>query len=96
MKPLNSLHRIKVLGRELQVRSAASPERVRQIESYVNAAIAEIEASTRINDQQVVAILALLNIAESYMELSWKSSESGRADNDRLSRLLYRVEDALK
>jgi len=93
---LNSLHRIKVLGRELQVRSTASPEQVRQIESFVNATIAEIEASTRINDQQVIAILALLNIAESYMEISWKSSESGRADNDRLTRLLYRVEDALK
>jgi len=61
---LNSLHRIKVLGRELQVRSTASPEQVRQIESYVNATIAEIEASTRIKDQQVVTILALLNIAE--------------------------------
>lgn len=93
---MNSLHRIKVLGRELQVRSTASPEQVRQIESFVNATIAEIEASTRINDQQVIAILALLNIAESYMEISWKSSESGRADNDRLTRLLYRVEDALK
>ena len=90
------MHRIKVLGRELQVRSTASPEQVRQIESFVNATIAEIEASTRINDQQVIAILALLNIAESYMEISWKSSESGRADNDRLTRLLYRVEDALK
>ena len=90
------MHRIKVLGRELQLRSTASPERVRQIESYVNAAIAEIEASTRINDQQVIVILALLNIAESYMEISWKSSESDRADNDRLSRLLHRVEDALK
>ena len=85
-----------MLGRELQLRSTASPERVRQIESYVNATIAEIEASTRINDQQVIVILALLNIAESYMEISWKSSESDRADNDRLSRLLHRVEDALK
>lgn len=93
---MNSLHRIKVLGRELQLRSTASPERVRQIESYVNATIAEIEASTRINDQQVVVILALLNIAESYMEISWKSSESDRADNDRLSRLLHHVEDALE
>jgi cell division protein ZapA len=93
---LNSLHRIKVLGRELQVRSTASPEQVRQIESYVNATIAEIEASTRIKDQQVVTILALLNIAESYMEMTWKSSESGREDNDRLSRMLHRVEDALK
>ncbi len=93
---MNSLHRIKVLGRELQVRSTASPERVRQIESYVNAAIAEIEASTTINDQQVIAILALLNMAESYMEISSKSSESDRVDDERLSQLLQHVEDALK
>ena len=93
---MNSSHRVRVLGRELQVRSTASPEQVRQIESFVNATIAEIEASTRIKDQQVVTILALLNIAESYMEMTWKSSESCREDNDRLSRLLHRVEDALK
>lgn len=85
-----------MLGRELRVRSSASPEQVRQIESYVNAKIAEIEASTRINDQQVVTILALLNIAESYLEISWKSSESGKADNAKLSRLLLQVEDALE
>jgi len=62
----------------------------------VNAAIAEIEASTTINDQQVIAILALLNMAESYMEISSKSSESDRVDDERLSQLLQHVEDALK
>ncbi len=96
MKTLNPLHRIKILGRELQVRSTASPERVRQIEAYVNSTLAEIEASTKSDDQQVVAILTLLNLAESYLELSWKIAESGEADNKRLSRLIHDVEAALK
>jgi len=93
---LNSLHRIRVLGRELQVRSTASSERVRQIEAYVNCTIAEIEASTRINDLQVVAILALLNITESYLDISSQSAEYHKAAKERLSRLLHHIEDALK
>lgn len=93
---MNPLHRIKVLGRELQVRSTASPERVRQIEAYVNCTIAEIEASTKSNDLQVITILALLNMAETYLELSCEKTESCKTANERLSRLLHNIEDALK
>jgi len=93
---LNSLHRVKILGRELQVRSTASRERVRQIEAYVNSTLAGIGASTKSDDLQVVAILALLNLAESYLELSWEMSESGAEDNEKLSRLIHDVEAALK
>jgi cell division protein ZapA len=93
---LNPLHRIKILGRELQVRSPASQERVRQIEAYVNSTLAEIEASTKSDDLQVVTILALLNLAESYLELSHDIAASGEADDEKLSRLLHDVEAALK
>ncbi len=96
MKFLNSLHHIKVLGRELQVRSTASSERVRQIEGYINCKIEELEASTRCNDPLLIAILALLNITESLLDISTQSAECSKKDNERISRLLQHIENTVK
>jgi len=95
LKSLSSLHRIKVLGRELQVRSTAAPERVREIEAYINCKVEEIEASGRSKDPLVIAILALLNVAESFLDLSSELAECSTKDNERLSRLLRSIEEAI-
>ena len=39
---MNSAHRIRVMGRELQVRSAAPAESVRKVEAFVNEKLAEV------------------------------------------------------
>jgi cell division protein ZapA len=90
------LHRIRVLGRELHVRSTASPERVRQIEEYINSRIEELESSTTCNDPLKIAILALLNIVESYLDISSESVNRGKTDDERISRLLQHIEDSTK
>jgi cell division protein ZapA (FtsZ GTPase activity inhibitor) len=96
LKSLSSLHRIKVLGRELQVRSTAAPERVRQIEEYVLCRVEEIEVSSRSRDPLVIAIMALLNVTESFLELSSEHAKCTTEENESLSRLLKLIDEAME
>ncbi len=96
MKHLSSLHCIRVLGREFHVRSTATPERVRQIEEYVNSRIQELESLGGCNDPLKIAILALLNIAESYLDDSTESVIRGKTEDERIFRLLQQIEDSTK
>jgi cell division protein ZapA len=93
---VNSLHRVKVLGREVQVRTTASPEQVREIESFVNSTIAELQASTKTVDPQVIAILALLNLAESFLQQSREHHRLNRILRERLSRLMLHIDETVK
>ncbi len=93
---MSSLHRIRVLGRELHVRSTATSERVRQIEEYVNDRIRELQSSASCNDPLKIAILALLNISELYLDVSSESASRGKAENERIFRLLQLIEDSTK
>jgi cell division protein ZapA len=93
---LSSLHRINVLGRELQVRSTASPERVRQIEEYINSRIAEAEDATICADPLIIAVLALLNIAESFIDFSSENAKRNKAEDERIFRLMQYIEDVTR
>ncbi len=93
---MSSLHRIRVLGRELHVRSTSSPERVRQIEDYINNRVEELESAATCNDPVKIAILALLNITESYLEISSERENYGKEDDERIIRLLQHIEDSIK
>ena len=93
---MNSLHRVKVLGREVQVRTTASPEQVREIESFVNSRITELQASTKTVDPQVIAILALLNLAESFLQQSRENYRLNRVLRERLSRLMLHIDETVK
>ncbi len=93
---MNTSHRVRVLGRELQVRSEASTEAVREVEAFVNEKLAEVAASINSADSQIVAILALMNIAESYLALARENKSYRQKGNERISRLLYKLERNLK
>lgn len=95
MSFLSSLHRIKVLGRELQVKSTATPERVREIEEFLVCKVDEIEASSRSKDPMVLAILTLLNVAELFLEISSVQEEVNKSNAARISRLLHYIEEAV-
>lgn len=89
---MSTLHRIRVLGRDIQVRSTADSETVRDVESFVNEKLAEVADSVKMGDTQVVAILALMNIAEEYLTLV-KAVEVSRLSNcDRIQRLMRRID----
>ena len=86
-------HRIKVLGRELQVRSEAPPEAVRDVESFVNARLAQVASATQGGDLQVVAILTLMNLAEEYLASRRDGETAHTAMTSRLQRLLQRLDE---
>ncbi|SNB46339.1 cell division protein ZapA [Geobacter sp. DSM 9736] len=88
-------HRIRVLGRELLVKSEAPPEKVREVEAFVNDKISEVAASVKGGDPQIVAVLALLNIAEAYLDLFSKYEVSKRQE-EKLSDLLQRIDDVVE
>jgi cell division protein ZapA len=93
---LNSSHRVRVLGRELQVRSMASAESVREVEAFVNEKLADVAASVNTSDSQIIAILTLMNIAESYLALARENDAYRKQGSERISRLLYKLEKNLE
>jgi cell division protein ZapA len=93
---LDSLHRIKVLGRELKVRSISSAESVREVEAFVNERLAEVAASVNSTDPQIVAILTLMNITESYLALARENDTFRQQGNERISRMLNLLEKNLE
>lgn len=88
-------HRIRVLGRELQVRSAASAEAVMAVEEFVNSRLAEVAVSLPNADQQLVTLLTLLNIAESYLALQRGEPSSSLEGEAALQRIVASIDRAL-
>lgn len=93
---MNSSHRVKVLGREVQVRSTASPEQVREVETFVNDTIVELQESMKTADPQLIAILALLNLGESFLLQSRESSRMEQLIHERVSRLISLIDETVK
>jgi cell division protein ZapA len=92
---LISTHSIRVLGREIQVKSASSPEHVAQVEALVNDKVAEASAAISGGDSQIVAILAMMNIAETYIALQKEYEQEQRLNRERIAGLIERL-DTLK
>lgn len=88
---MKTLHTIRVLGRELQVRSSATQQAVREIETFVNGKVAEIGAYVSGGDSQTVAILALMNIAEEYLKLLKEREKTAPALDERVRGLIRRI-----
>lgn len=93
---MSTLHRIRVLGRDIQVKSTASCDTVREVESFVNEKLAKVSVSARSGDTQAVAILTLMNIAEDYLALVKADNSNKRLDDERISRLMEKVASGLK
>ncbi len=84
------------MGRELQVKSAASAESVRKIEAFVNEKLAEVEASVKGCDSQRIAILALMNLGEAYLNLIKENELIRQQAEETVSRLLKRLDENLE
>lgn len=88
-----SSHRVRVLGKEVQVKTTASAEQVQEIESFVNAAISELQATMTTADPQIIAIMALLNLAESCLQQRRESNGLRRLVTERVPRLLHMIDE---
>ena len=89
---MSTVHRIRVLGRELQVKSTTTLESVLEAESYVNERVAEVAASVTGGDSQVVAILTLMTLAEEHLSSARKKEADRRIDAERINRLLDKLD----
>jgi len=88
-------HRIRVLGREIQVRSSASATDVLEVESYVNKRISEVAVSLPNADQQLVTLLTLLNITESYLALQRGEPYGSGSVQESAERILAKIDMTL-
>lgn len=92
---MKSSHRIRVLGRDIQVKSAASAEAVSEIEDYLNERSAEVALSLPNADQQLIALLLLLNTTESYLALRRSETPSGAGFQKAVENIVARIDTAL-
>lgn len=87
-----STHSVRVLGRDLQVKSVATPEHVAQVEALVNEKLAEAEAAVTGGDNQVVVILALMHLAEACLAAKKDLENERSVFESRVSGLLERFD----
>ena len=90
---MKTAHIVRVLGREISVRSSAAPERVQAIETYVNERLQEIGSALKSGDAQLVLTLTLLNTAEEMLNLR-DLKESVLAAENKLHGIIERLETA--
>lgn len=92
---MKTTHRIRVLGREIQVKSTASAESVREVEDYLNERAAEVAQSLPDADQPLVALLTLLNITESYLALRRGEATAGTGFQEAVDHIVAKIDTAL-
>jgi cell division protein ZapA len=88
---LKVLQSVTVLGREISVRSSATPEKVQAVEIFVNTRLHQIGAALKSGDAQLVLMLALLNTAEELLDLQSERDENITLEN-RLQLMLEKLE----
>lgn len=92
---MKTSHRIRILGREIQVKSSASAESVREVEDYLNERAAEVAVSLPNADQQLISLLILLNVTESYLALCRGGSSGGAGFQEVLGSMVAKIDTAL-
>lgn len=86
-------HVVRVLGRELAVRSSASVDKVQLVEAFVNTRLQEIGSALKSADAQLVLTLALLNTAEELLDLR-SAQELAKSLDDRLQGIIEKLSKA--
>lgn len=89
------LHNINVLGRELQVRSSATPDEVAAMQDLVNRKISEVKAAIGDADTQIVAILVLMNMAEAYFAIKKEVALPLEGTNSRIAKIISRIDETV-
>ena len=90
---MKTAHTVRVLGRDISVRSSAPAEKVHAVESFVNDRLQEIGSALKSGDAQLVLTLALLNTAEEMLDLR-AAREADTTLESNLLGMLERLESA--
>jgi cell division protein ZapA len=88
-------HRIRILGREIQVKSNSSVESVREVEEYLHDRAAEVALSLPNADQHLIALLVLLNTTESYLALQRVEPSVGAGFQEAIGSMVAKIDTAL-
>jgi cell division protein ZapA len=86
---------VTIHGRHYTVRSSSSQEEVNRVAGYVNQQLAQTAKVAPTADTLHVAVLTLLNIAESYLQLKDGQGAVGPQERERLESLLLRVNSVI-
>jgi cell division protein ZapA len=83
---------VTIYGQSFILRSDSSADEVRRVADFVNSAIDEVVVTHRVADSLNVALLALLNVAQEYLQL--QSARQGEEQDlvARLNHLAQRIE----
>lgn len=84
---------VSILGQQFNLRSDAAPEQVHRVARFVEDQISQVSRSGRAVDSLQAAILALLNVSAAHLD--GVAVNSFEAENQRLSRLVAKIEAAL-
>lgn len=84
-------HSVRILGREISVRSSAPAEKVQAVESFINNKLQEIGSALKSGDAQLVLTLALLNTSEELLELR-AAHQCDTSLDDRLKGIISKLE----
>jgi cell division protein ZapA len=84
-------HTIRVLGKDIPVRTVLNEEHVRRVEAFVNARVEKVSGNAAVVDSMAVAVLAMMNLAEECIALSGEL-DACREGRDRLSLILERLD----
>jgi len=90
---MKAAHVVRVLGREISVRSSAPVERVQAVEAFANDRLQEIGSALKSGDAQLVLTLALLNTVEEMLNLR-DVKESQQAAEDKLRGIIAKLHTA--
>jgi cell division protein ZapA len=84
-------HTIRVLGKDIPVRTELTEEHVRRVEAFVNARVEKVAGSASAVDSMAIAVLAMMNLAEECIALSGEL-DACRDGRERLSLMLARLD----
>jgi len=90
---LKAGHSVRVLGREISVRSSAPAEKVHAVETFVNGRLQEIGSALKSGDAQLVLSLALLNTTEEMLDLRASREADATLENSLLG-LIQKLDTA--
>jgi len=90
---MKATHLVSVLGREISVKSSATPEEVKAVETFTNNRLLEIGGALHTSDAQLVLTLALLNTVEELFKLQ-AAIDFNNSYNGKLQDIISAIEKA--
>jgi len=79
---------VEIFGQMYSLKGGKDPDRVRQLASYVNARMKEVQKGTGVSDGYRVAILAALNIADDLFRTKGQQEVLQKTAEQSVGRLL--------